>query len=94
MRYRVCQLFIMLLLYAGSLQSQPFRLIDCQEKAHANYPLIKQYDPISKSTEFTVSNAGKAYLPQVSVTAIGGISSRDFRLWFRARKDQKTNYSS
>lgn len=44
----------------------------CQEKAKANYPLIKQYDLISKSSEYTVSNANKAYLPQVSVTGIGG----------------------
>ncbi len=44
----------------------------CQEKAKANYPLIKQYDLISKSSEYTVSNANKAYLPQVSITGIGG----------------------
>jgi len=43
----------------------------CQEKAKTNYPLIKQYDLISKSVEFTVSNANKGYLPQVSVTGIG-----------------------
>src|SRR5215831_4080845 len=44
----------------------------CQEKAKANYPLIKQYDLISKSSEYTISNANKAYLPQVSLTGIGG----------------------
>jgi outer membrane protein TolC len=44
----------------------------CQQKAKANYPLIKQYDLIEKSKEFSLSNAGKAYLPQVSVTAIAG----------------------
>jgi outer membrane protein TolC len=46
-------------------------LDQCQEKSKANYPLIKQYDLISKSTEYTISNASKAYLPQVSVTGIG-----------------------
>lgn len=44
----------------------------CQEKAKANYPLVKQYDLISKSSDYTISNANKAYLPQVSVTGIGG----------------------
>jgi outer membrane protein TolC len=44
----------------------------CQQKAKANYPLIKQYDLIEKSKEFSLSNAGKAYLPQISVTAIAG----------------------
>jgi outer membrane protein TolC len=43
----------------------------CQSKARANYPLIKQYDLITKSTEYTVSNANKGYLPQVSLTGIG-----------------------
>ena len=46
-------------------------LDQCQEKSKANYPLIKQYDLISKSTDYTISNANKAYLPQVSVTGIG-----------------------
>jgi outer membrane protein TolC len=63
---------MILLLYAGELQAQPYQIADCQEKARANYPLIKQYALIEKSTEFTISNASKAYLPQVSVTAIGG----------------------
>ncbi|MCI1753631.1 MAG: TolC family protein [Flavobacteriales bacterium] len=43
----------------------------CQEKARLNYPLIEQYALIDKSTEYTISNANKAYLPQVSVTGIG-----------------------
>jgi outer membrane protein TolC len=44
----------------------------CQEKAKANYPLIKQYDLISRSEEYTLSNAGKAYLPQFTANAIAG----------------------
>lgn len=43
----------------------------CQAKAKANYPLIRQYDLISKSLEYTISNANKAYLPQVSLNGIG-----------------------
>ncbi len=46
-------------------------LEDCQTRARANYPLIKQFDLISKSTEYNVSNAGKMYLPQLSLTGIG-----------------------
>jgi len=46
-------------------------LQSCQEKAKANYPLIKQYDLISKSAEYNISNANKAYLPQISITGIG-----------------------
>ena len=41
-------------------------LDECQELAHVNYPLIKQYELIERSTEYSVSNAAKAYLPQLS----------------------------
>jgi outer membrane protein TolC len=68
--YRIPIVF--LLLYVGVVYAQPYRLEECQEKARANYPLVKQYDLIEKSTEFTLSNASKAYLPQLSVTAIEG----------------------
>ena len=60
-------------LFAGLLQAKAqITINECQEMAKANYPLIKQYDLIEKSTEYTLSNAGKAYLPQISLTAIGG----------------------
>jgi len=57
---------------AASLYAQPLQLQQCHERARANYPLVKQYDLIEKTTEFTISNASKAYLPQFSLTAIGG----------------------
>src|SRR5688572_25051782 len=46
-------------------------LESCQEKAKTNYPLISQYDLVAKSLEYNISNANKAYLPQVSLTGIG-----------------------
>lgn len=48
-----------------------FNIDSCYAKATRNYPLIKQYDLIEKSKEYTISNANKAYLPQVSLTGIG-----------------------
>jgi outer membrane protein TolC len=44
---------------------------ECQEKARNNYPAIRQLDLITKSTEYTISNANKAFLPQISLTGIG-----------------------
>lgn len=44
----------------------------CYEMARRNYPVIKQFALIEKSKEFTISNANKSYLPQVSFTAIAG----------------------
>ena len=46
-----------------------FTIDQCQEKARQNYPQIKQFGLIEKSLEYNLSNAGKAYLPQVSFTA-------------------------
>jgi outer membrane protein TolC len=37
---------------------------DCQAKAKANYPLIRRYDLIEKSKEYSLSNIAKSYLPQ------------------------------
>lgn len=44
-------------------------LDDCQLKARANYPLIKRYELIEKTKDYSLSNAAKGYLPQISVTA-------------------------
>jgi outer membrane protein TolC len=44
-------------------------LDDCQEKARKNYPQVKQFDLIEKSAGYNLSNAGKAWLPQLSVSA-------------------------
>jgi len=52
--------------------SQTLTLDSCYSMAKRNYPLIKQYALIDKTREYTLSNASKAYLPQVSITAIEG----------------------
>ena len=44
-------------------------LQECQQAAEQNYPLIKQYDLITKTTELTVNNIQKGWLPQVSASA-------------------------
>ena len=44
-------------------------LEDCQRAAEQNYPLIQQYDLIEKTTDLTVANIGKGWLPQVSASA-------------------------
>lgn len=44
-------------------------LEECQQAAERNYPLIRQYDLISKTTALTVANIQKDWLPQVSAQA-------------------------
>ena len=41
----------------------------CQQAAERNYPLIQQFGLIEKTTELTVSNIQKGWLPQVSASA-------------------------
>lgn len=50
-----------------SLQAQS--LEECRQAAERNYPLIRQYDLIAKTTDLTVRNIGKGWLPQVSASA-------------------------
>ncbi len=44
-------------------------LEECLQLARENYPAIKQYDLISASKDYDLSNAGKAWLPKLSVEA-------------------------
>lgn len=55
-----------------STQAQ-IQLDSCQVQAKRNYPLIKQFDLIDQTEEFTISNANKAFLPQLQVNLIGGL---------------------
>ena len=63
---------LMLYLGPGAMFAQQ-NLDSCQIKALKNYPLIQQYGLIEQSKELTLSNAKKAYLPQLDITLIGGI---------------------
>ena len=64
-------LIIILALFAG-LSPDAFAGItveECREKARNNYPLIKKYSLIEQSKDYSISNAQKAYLPQLQVSA-------------------------
>ncbi len=68
----VFSLFVFLIICPIISHAQ-LSLDSCQAKAVRNYPLIQQYGLIDQTTEFTVSNANKAFLPQLSFNVIGGI---------------------
>lgn len=61
------KLFIGLIMLPIMLQAQT--LEECQRAAENNYPLIRQYGLIDKTTELTVDNIQKGWLPQVSALA-------------------------
>ncbi|MDX6189297.1 TolC family protein [Flavobacterium sp. Fl-318] len=66
------------LLFVFSAKAQSLTIDSSYKLAENNYPLIKQYDLIEKTKEYNISNANKAYLPQVSITAIEGYVFGDF----------------
>ena len=60
-------IIVMMLLIPMAVVAQT--LEDFQRAAEQNYPLIKQYGLIEQTTTLTVTNIGKGWLPQVSVSA-------------------------
>ena len=56
-----------LLILASTTTAQT--LEECQKAAEKNYPLIKQYGLIVQTTELTVSNIQKEWLPKIAVSA-------------------------
>jgi len=64
----ILSVFVTTQIYAQTLTIEA-----CQDSALKNYPLIRQLDLIEKSKELTLSNANKAWLPQLDITLIGGI---------------------
>ena len=56
-----------LLILASTTTAQT--LEECQKTAEKNYPLIKQYGLIAQTTELTVSNIQKEWLPKIAISA-------------------------
>ena len=56
-----------LIMMATTIQAQT--LEECQLAAEKNYPMIKQYDLISQTTQLTIKNIMKGWLPQIAIAA-------------------------
>ena len=67
------RIILALLMLPAMAQAQT--LEECQQAAERNYPLIQQYGLIDKTTELTVANIQKGWLPQVSVSAQATLQS-------------------
>ena len=62
-------LFILLAGYLSLLPATAQTLEECQQAAAHNYPMIRQYDLIGKTTALTIANIQKGWLPKISVQA-------------------------
>ena len=67
------KLFVIMALLPVTAGAQS--LEECQQAAERNYPLIRQYGLIAQTTELTVSNIRKGWLPQVSASAQATLQS-------------------
>ena len=61
-------IFSLVFLLAATWAQAQLTLDECQRGAQANYPLVRQYGLIEKAREYDLSNAGKGYLPQFSLS--------------------------
>ena len=59
--------FLTLLLVTTTARAQ-LTLEECRRSAQENYPLVRRYELIEKAREYDLSNAGKGYLPQFSLS--------------------------
>jgi len=66
-------IFMLLLLFIHPHAFSQLGLEECQRLARDNYPQIKQFNLIEKSKEMNLSNASKAYLPQLSISGMASL---------------------
>ena len=67
------KLFVALMLLPMMAHGQT--LEECQQAAERNYPLIRQYGLIERTTDLTVSNLAKGWLPQITASAQATLQS-------------------
>lgn len=60
---------LLAMVLSASLSAQAITLKESLQMAHDNYPAIRQYQLIEQTRDFTLENAAKGWLPQVSASA-------------------------
>ena len=69
------RILIIMAIALTSLTTWGQTLDECQQAAERNYPLIAQHDLIARTTDLTVANIMKGWLPQVTATAQATLQS-------------------
>ena len=67
MKTRINLFFALLLLIVMGVKAQLVTLDECQAMARDNYPAIARFSIIEQSKNYTLANANRAYLPQLSL---------------------------
>ncbi|RAJ79118.1 outer membrane protein TolC [Chitinophaga dinghuensis] len=67
MVYKLSWLLLLVFPVAAlQVQAQELTLEQCYSLAGENYPLIKRYELVKATSQYSLENAGKVYLPQLS----------------------------
>ena len=69
------RILIIMAIALTALTSWAQTLDECQQAAERNYPLIALHDLIARTTDLTVANIMKGWLPQVTATAQATLQS-------------------
>jgi len=67
LKYLVLLIVASVYVPVAKAQAPPLTIQECYQLARKNYPLIKQRDLITKTKDYSVSNASKGYLPAFAV---------------------------
>ncbi|MHA4741665.1 TolC family protein [Dyadobacter sp. MSC1_007] len=67
----VCKTLVVICLWLPGLDSQaqnmPLSITEAYKLARQNYPMVRQFDLINKTKDYSVDNAAKGYLPQLVI---------------------------
>ncbi len=73
---KTCLLFLFAIIFGAKMTGQDdgntlpltsVTLSECYEWSRSNYPLIAQLDLLTRSTQYSISNASKGTLPQINI---------------------------
>ena len=71
-KFKLTALLLLLCFASGSAFAQTAGVLTldaCRQLAREHYPEIRQYDLVRQTTDYTLSNARRAYLPQLTFSA-------------------------
>lgn len=66
---KVIQATAILLVLFAATPSAAITIDECRRMATENYPMVKQYGLVEMSTDYSISNAKRNYLPRISISA-------------------------
>jgi len=72
---RLAPLTLLFTLCSSLLTLQAQSLATCQQLAEQNYPLIRKYDLVEQTTQYTVQNLNRGWLPQLTLSAQATLQS-------------------